>query len=123
MWSASSAAKSSTRPARHAEAAQARDAGGDGDGDVEEGLAAFGLAADDADGLLGPQAGDEPAVLLAALIEAPGGLDGNPRLLGHELLGGLVEAHERPGRIVRALVDFEGIPPSRPRTPRWPWVG
>ena len=39
---------------RHGEAAQAGDAGGDGDGEIEgeEGLAALGLAADDADGLL-----------------------------------------------------------------------
>ena len=29
--------------------------------------------------------------------------------LGHELLGGLVEAHEWPGLVVRARVDFEGI--------------
>ena len=62
---------------RHREAAQAGDAGGDRDGDVEgeERLAAFGLAADDADGLLGPQAGDEPAVLFLALGEAPCGFD------------------------------------------------
>ena len=62
---------------RHREAAQAGDAGGDGDGDVEgeERLAALGLAADDTDGLLGPQAGDQPAVLLGALGEAPCGLD------------------------------------------------
>ena len=67
--------------ARHAEAAQAWDAGGNGHGDVEgeERLAALGLAADDADGLLGPQAGDEPAMLLAALLEAPGRLDGQQR--------------------------------------------
>ena len=40
----------------HGEAAQAGPAGGDGDGQIEgeEGFAAFGLAADDADGLLGP---------------------------------------------------------------------
>ena len=44
--------------ARHGEAAQARDAGSDRDGEVEckERLAAFGLAADDADGLLAPTA-------------------------------------------------------------------
>ena len=40
--------------------------GGDRDGQIqgEEGLAALGLAADDADGLVGPQAVDEPALLL-----------------------------------------------------------
>jgi len=40
----------------HGEAAQAGPAGGDGDGQIEgeEGFAAFGFAADDADGLLGP---------------------------------------------------------------------
>src|ERR1700685_737715 len=39
------------------EAAQAGDAGGDGDGQIEgeEGFAAFGLAADDADGFFRPQ--------------------------------------------------------------------
>ncbi len=44
--------------ARHGEAAQARDAGSDRDGEVEceERLAALGLAADDADGLLAPTA-------------------------------------------------------------------
>ena len=79
MWRASSAANSSTRPAsRHGEAAQARDAGGDRDGEVEgeERLAALGLAADDADGLLGPQPGDQPAVLLRALGETISWLDG-----------------------------------------------
>jgi hypothetical protein len=51
---------------RHREAAQAWNAGGDRHGDVEreERLAALGLAADDADGLLRPQAGDQPSVLL-----------------------------------------------------------
>jgi hypothetical protein len=70
---------------RHRKAAQARDAGGDRHGDVEgeERLAAFGFAADDANGLLGPQAGNEPAVLVLALGEAPCGLDrqqGHPRV-------------------------------------------
>ena len=53
-----------TPGARHGEAAQARDTGGDGDGEVEgeERLAALGLAADDADRLLGPQPGDQPAL-------------------------------------------------------------
>src|SRR5208283_1308558 len=62
---------------RHREAAQAGDAGGHGHGDVEgeERFAALGLAADDADGLLGPQAGNEPAVLFLALGEAPCGFD------------------------------------------------
>ena len=41
---------------RDREAAQAGGSGGDGDGQIEgeEGFAAFGLAADDADGFLGP---------------------------------------------------------------------
>ena len=62
---------------RHGEAAQAWDGGSDRDGDVEgEGLlAAFGLAADDADGLLGTQAVDQPALLLGALGETPRRLD------------------------------------------------
>ena len=47
------------------ESTQARDAAGDGDDDVEgqEALAALRLAADDADGLVGPEVLDEPAVL------------------------------------------------------------
>ena len=47
----------------HGKAAQAGDTGSNGDGEVEseERLAALGLAADDADGLLRPEAGDEPA--------------------------------------------------------------
>src|SRR5712671_3696763 len=61
----------------HGEAPQARDAGRDRDGEVqgEEGFAAFWLAADDADRLLGPQGGDEPALVRGAIGEAPGGLD------------------------------------------------
>ena len=61
----------------HGEAAQARNAGRDRDGEVEgeEGFAAFWLTADDADRLLGPQGGDEPALFLGAIGEAPGGLD------------------------------------------------
>ena len=53
------------------EAAQARDAGGDRDGDVEgeEGLVAFGFAADDADGLTPPQRVDEPLVLARAVLQ------------------------------------------------------
>jgi hypothetical protein len=48
-----------------AKASQTRRAGGDGDGHIEgeERLAALGLAADDADGLGGPQVFDQPAVL------------------------------------------------------------
>ena len=62
---------------QHVEAAQAGGAGGDRDGEVErqEQLAALGLAADDANGLVGPQPGDEPAMLLGALGQTPGGLD------------------------------------------------
>jgi hypothetical protein len=42
-----------------------------------EGFAAFGLAADDADRLFGPQRGDEPASLLGARCEAMGGATGS----------------------------------------------
>ena len=47
------------------EATQAGGSGGDGNGQVEreEGFAALGLAADDADGLSAPEAFDEPALL------------------------------------------------------------
>ena len=59
------------------EAAQAGDAGGDGDGQIEgeEGFAAFGFAADDADGLFRPQSVDEPALLFGAIGEPSGRLD------------------------------------------------
>ncbi len=59
------------------EAAQAGRSGGDGYGQIEgeEGFAAVGLAADDADGFLGPQLIDEPAPLLGSLGETPGRLD------------------------------------------------
>src|SRR5271155_5389529 len=64
----------------HGEAAQAGRAGGDGDGEVEgeEGFAAFRLSADDADGFLGPQAVDQPALFLSPLGEGMGGGDGKP---------------------------------------------
>ena len=68
--------------AAHREAVRIGDAGSDGDGEIEgeEGFAAFGLAADDADGFVGPQPIDEPALLLGTIGEAPGWLD---RKLGH----------------------------------------
>jgi len=48
---------------RDGKVSQARRAGGDGYGHIEyeEALAALGLASNDADGLVGPQALDEPA--------------------------------------------------------------
>jgi len=48
--------------ARDGKVSQARRAGGDGDGHVEdeEALAALGLATDDADGLVSPETLDEP---------------------------------------------------------------
>ena len=52
---------------RHREAAQTRDTGGDGEVEGQERLAELGLAADDADRLLGPQAGDQPALFIGAL--------------------------------------------------------
>ena len=69
---------------RHGEVAQARGAGGDRDGELEgeEALAALGLAADDADGLLGPQPGDEPALLVGLRREPPGRLD-RQRVVAH----------------------------------------
>ena len=53
------------------EAAQAGDAGGDGHGEVEreEGLAAFGLAADDADGLARPEPVDEPLLPARSVLQ------------------------------------------------------
>jgi hypothetical protein len=56
---------------RHGEAAQAGHAGRNRDGEAEgeEGFAAFGLAADDSDRLLGPQGGDEPALAARATCQ------------------------------------------------------
>ena len=109
---ASSAAKSRTRPAlRHGEAAQAGDAGGDRDGDVEgeERLAALGLAADDADGLLGPQAGDQPALLLGALGEAPCGLDRQQAHRRRPRRLGLGDRRRGAGLEEQLLVDLAGL--------------
>src|SRR3990167_6832591 len=55
-------------------AAQTGSAGGDGDSHVEgeEGLAALGLAADDADGFEGPQAVDKPAAIWGCGAKLPG---------------------------------------------------
>ena len=68
----------------HRETTKAGNACRNGNGEVEgqERLAAFGLASDDADRLLGPEAGDEPAPLFRP---------------GREPVGGLVreEAHRR----------------------------
>ncbi len=63
------------------EAAQARHASGDADRHVEreEGLAALRLAADDADGLLGPQPVDEPAARLGQRLELAGAARVEPR--------------------------------------------
>ena len=57
------------------EAAQAGDAGGDRHGDVEgeEGLAAFGLAADDADRLSRPEPVDEPLLPSGPVLQLGGG--------------------------------------------------
>jgi hypothetical protein len=77
----------------HGEATQARDAGRDRDSKVEgeEGFAAFRLAADDADRLLGPQGGDEPALFPGAIGEAPGGLDRKQHRRA------AIRAYRRPG--------------------------
>src|SRR5262249_6254421 len=62
----------------HLKAAQAGGPGRHGDGNIErqERLAALGLAADDADGVLRPEVSDEPAQLGRTLSEPPGGWDG-----------------------------------------------
>ena len=71
-----------TAGALDGEAAQAGCSGGDGDGQIEgeEGFAALGLAADDADGFFGPELIDQPAALLGSFGKTPGRLD---RELGH----------------------------------------
>ena len=62
---------------RHREVAQTRCAGSDGDGQVqsEEGFAALGFPPDDSYGLFGPQACDQPALLLGTIGETIGLLD------------------------------------------------
>ncbi len=71
-----------TAGALDGKAAQAGSSCGDGNGQIqgEEGFAAFGFAADDADGFFGPQLLDQPSPLLGSLGETPGRLD---RKLGH----------------------------------------
>jgi hypothetical protein len=102
--------------ADRAEAAQAWDAGGSGHGDVEgeEGRAALGLAAADADGLLGPQGGDEPAMLLAALLEAPCRLEGQQR---HRVIafapGTPWRCSAQQGDLI-AAEELEGVAPKPP---------
>ena len=69
------------------EVAQAGDACGNGDGKVEseEGFAAFGLAADDADGLAHPQSLDEPGLLGSLGFGEQRGAEGGKRLHGADL--------------------------------------
>jgi hypothetical protein len=96
----------------HGEAAQAGRAGGDRDGEVEceEGFAAFRLAADDADGFLGPQAVDQPALFLspAALVEAIATLGACPaadHLAGGRLVIGPWAAEKEPPEFWRAVIS------------------
>src|SRR5262249_17898198 len=60
----------------HSEATQAGSACGDGHGQVEcqEGFAALGLAADDANRFVCPQVGHQPVLLLGAIREVVGRL-------------------------------------------------
>jgi len=60
------------------EVAQARGAGGDAHGDIQsqEALTAFGFAAEDADGLVGPEALDQPLGLGTGASQLTGTLDG-----------------------------------------------
>ena len=67
----SSAGKSSTGAgAAHRELAQAGRTGGHADGQIQgqEAFAAFGFAAQDADGLVGPESFDQPLGLRAASV-------------------------------------------------------
>jgi hypothetical protein len=63
---------------------QARDTCGDRDGAIEgeEGFAALGLAADDANGLSHPQPFDEPGLLALLGLGEERGADGGKRLHG-----------------------------------------
>jgi hypothetical protein len=102
--------------ARHGEAAQTRDAGGDRDGEVQgrERLAVLWLASADADRLLGPQAGDRPTMFLRALGETIRGFDRKrgdrrrPAVLGSATGGGLS----------RTASHRSGGPPARSRRGR-----
>ena len=82
MWGVFGGIEQDAAWAADRESAQAGHAGGDGDSQIEseEGFAAFGFAADDADGFFRPQPIYEPALLLGAIGETPGRLD---RKLGH----------------------------------------
>ena len=62
------AARDTLEPGTH-------DVAGDRDGEVEEGLAALGLAADDADGLASPEPVDEPLLPARPVLQ----LDRGPR--------------------------------------------
>ena len=59
---------------RHREVPQTRRTGGDRDGQIqsEEALAALWFRADDADGLFGPQPGDQPALGSRLMAQASG---------------------------------------------------
>ena len=63
---------------RHREVAQTRCAGSDGNGQIqsEEGFSELRFPADDSDCLLGPQPGNEPALLLGTISETISQLDG-----------------------------------------------
>jgi hypothetical protein len=63
--------------ARDGKVSQARRAGGDGDGHIEdeEALATLGFASDDADGLVGPEALDEPSSFGRSGVELVSALD------------------------------------------------
>src|SRR5271165_5531984 len=81
---------------RHAEAPQASGRRSDGNGHIEreKRLAALGLAADDADGLIGPKLLDEPAAFFGTSFQPVGRLDRQP---AHGRVSGFFFAVARAG--------------------------
>ncbi len=81
---------------RHVKAPQASRGRSDCNGHIERNkrLAAFGLAADDADGLIGPKLFDEPAAFFGTAFQPVGCLDRQP---AHGRVSGFFFAVARAG--------------------------
>ena len=117
--SESSAGKSSTGPLRRTGNWRKQAApGSDTDGHIQsqEAFAAFGFAAQDADGLLGPEILDQPLGLRTAAGQLAGPLN---REVGSWLFGGLgIQGKDLE---VEFFVDAARVPVGRRRpTGRWP---
>ena len=98
------------------EVTQARDARGDGHGEVEceEGFAALGFAADDADGFAAPQRVDEPVLVAGAVLELDRGLVWARRSPARpRALGGLAPGVEEELFVEDLTVEFGGAGEQR----------